>query len=206
MCNLSNQIGLNLIYLKSFKGIVHKSYFQNIHWRRKLNNIIRTIALEIQFAKKMQDIQYKYFITFNWKFSLKINWNIKTFCIFERLSGTYSFCLWKFTCKQRIFMYTQRSYQNPSLESLTLASATRCKNSHFTDIFLSKCQRCAHLLNKLSTTEKGLLWLNVICKLLGVLSHHLTNVNGLARQQIHSKNKCSSGTEKAQMTPYNNSC
>lgn len=59
VCNLSNQIGLNLIYLKSFKGIVHKSYFQNIHWRRKLNNIIRTIALEIQFAKKMQDIQYK---------------------------------------------------------------------------------------------------------------------------------------------------
>lgn len=146
-----------------------KSYLQKLHWRRKLNNISRTMFLEIQFAKKMrQDIQYEYFITFNWKFSFKINWNIKIFSIFERLSGTYSFCLWKFTSKQRTSMYTQRSYQNPSLESFISASATLCKNSHFTDIFLPKCQRYAHLLNKLSTAEKGLLWLNVICELLGV--------------------------------------
>lgn len=169
MCNLSNKISLSFIYLKSSKGIVYKSFLQKFHWRRKQNNIIRTISLEIKLAKKIrQDIQYEYLITFNRKFSFKINGNIKTFCIFERLSGTYPFCLWKFTVKQRISMYTQSSYQSPSLESLTSASATLCKNSHFTDIFLPKCQRYAHLLNKLSTTEKGLLSLNVICKLLGV--------------------------------------
>lgn len=53
-------------------------------------------------------------------------------------------------------------------ESLRSTSATVCKNTHFTDVFLSKCQTYTHLLNKLSTIKEGSLWLNVICKLLGV--------------------------------------
>lgn len=52
MHNLSNQTGLNFIYLKSFKWIVYKELFAEITLRRKLNNIIRTMFLQIQCANR----------------------------------------------------------------------------------------------------------------------------------------------------------
>lgn len=76
----------------------------------------------------------------------------------ENLQANYK----EYVCTHKDPTKTQAS------ESLRSASATFCKNTHFTDIFLPKCQQYTHLLDKLSTTKEGLLWLNVICKLLGV--------------------------------------